>query len=126
MTEEVLEQEQVKEGKLVKSEENQIDINALIPLGVELIANSQKQSETQAELQRERLKIEEKRLAIYKSAFSHKYWLMVLIAVSVLGISVGLIFIKNDTASGISMLSHIGAVVVGIIAGSGWERIRTR
>ena len=37
-------------------------------------------------------------------------------------ISTGLIFWLKDTASGIFVLSHVGAIVAGILAGAGWER----
>ena len=116
--------DETKNGELVPSEEGSLDLNALIPLGVQLIENSHKQSQAQIELQKEQLRIGEERLRIEKSTFSHKYWLLVFITVTIFGIAIGLIFIKNDTVSAMSMLSHIGAVIVGIIAGSGWERIR--
>ena len=116
--------EENKEGELVPHEESQIDLNALIPLGVQMIENSHKQSQAQIELQKENLRVGEERLKIEKSNFTHKFWLLVLITIAVLGISVGLIFVKNDTVSGMAMLSHIGAVIVGIIAGAGWERMR--
>ncbi len=111
-------------GELVSKEEGQIDLNALIPLGVQLIENSHKQVEAQIEIQKENLRLGEERLKIHKSTFSHKFWLLSFIVASILGIASGLIFLKNDTVSGMAMLSHVGAVIVGIIAGSGWERMR--
>ncbi|MEW8521638.1 MAG: hypothetical protein AB2552_01155 [Candidatus Thiodiazotropha endolucinida] len=112
------------EGELLPREKGQIDLNALIPLGVQLIENNQKQAEAQIEIQKENLRLGEERLKIHKSSFTHKFWLLTFIVVSVLGIASGLIFLKDDTVSGMAMLSHIGAVIVGIIAGSGWERMR--
>ena len=111
-------------GDLLPKEEGQIDINSLIPLGVQLIENSYKQAEAQIEIQKENLRLGEERLKIHKSTFTHKFWLLAFIIASVLSIASGLIFLKNDTVSGMAMLSHIGAVILGIIAGSGWERIR--
>ena len=113
-------------GELITDDDGQIDLNALIPLGVKLIENSNAQAQAQVDLQKEDLKIAERQLAIHESAFQHKYWLLVLITISLIGISIGLIFFKNETSTGISMLSHIGAVIVGIIAGSGWERTREK
>ena len=107
---------------LAEKEQTQIDVNAFIPLGAQLIDNSRKQAEAQVGLQKESLRLKEKELVQSKLLFKHKFWLLVLIVVIVFSISIGLIFSKNDTASGMSLLSHIGAVVVGIIAGSGWER----
>lgn len=112
------------DGELIPNDEAQIDLNALIPLGVQLIENSHKQAQAQIEVQKENLRLGEEKLKIEKSTFTHKYWLLVLIVISVLGIASGLIFLKDDTVSGMAMLSHIGAVIVGIIAGSGWERMR--
>jgi len=118
--------DELEGGELIEQEEAQIDLNALISLGAQLIENSHQQSQDKLALQKENLRVGEERLKIEKSAFIYKYWLLVLIVLAVLGIAAGLIFIKNDTVSGMSMLSHIGAVVAGIIAGSGWERVRAK
>ena len=82
------------------------------------------QSKAEIEIQKENLRLGEERLKIYRTTFSHKFWLLAFIIVAIFGISAGLIFVKNDIVSGMSLLSHVGAVVVGIIAGSGWERAR--
>lgn len=115
-----------EERELLPHEESQIDLKALIPLGVQMLENNLKQSQAKIDLQKDNIRLGEERLKIDKSNFIHKYWLVVLMVISVLGIAIGLIFIKDDTVSGMSMLSHIGAVIVGIIAGSGWERIREK
>ncbi len=117
-------QENNNEGELIQKEEGQIDLNALIPLGVQFIENSHQQAKAQIEIQKENLRLGEERLKIHKSTFSHKFWLLAFIIASIFAIASGLIFVKNDTVSGIAMLSHVGAVIVGIIAGSGWERMR--
>lgn len=111
---------------LPKEEETQLDINALIPIGLEFLKNNQKQHEDKVSLKKAEIQSNSERLQVEKSAFTHKYWLLVFIAISVIAIASALIFYKNDTTSGLSMLSHVGAVVVGIIAGSGWERIRSK
>lgn len=113
-----------KEGELVRDEEGKIDLNALIPLGAQLIENSNKQAEAQIEIQKENIRLGEERLKLYKSTFSHKFWLLAFIMFAIFGIATGLIFVKNDIVSGMALLSHVGAVIVGIIAGTGWERMR--
>lgn len=106
--------------------DNTIDLNALIPLGLKLIENNQKQNQAQIRFQKDQLEFYKQRLGNSKSAFKHKYWLLVGITISIIGISVGLIFLKDDIPAGMAILSHVGAVVVGIIAGSGWERLRDK
>lgn len=113
-----------KDGELVT--QDQVNMNDLIPLGVQFLENNLKQSQAENEIQRAQLQLGEERQKIQKSAFSHKFWLLVVVTLSILGISVGLIFIKDDTVTGMSMLSHIGAVIVGIIGGNGWERSRNK
>lgn len=108
-----------------KEEEAKLDLNAFIPLGFQFLENTQKQQEDNVSLKKAEIDYNNERLKVEKSAFTHKYWLLVFIAISIIAIAAALIFYKNDTTSGLSMLSHVGAVVVGIIAGSGWERIRS-
>ena len=113
-------------GELIPSEEAQIDLNALIPLGAQFLENSRKESEAKIKFQKESLRLQEKALEQNQSFFRYKYWLLAGIVAAIFGISSGLIFIKNDIASGLSLLTHIGAVIVGIIAGAGWEKLKSK
>lgn len=109
-----------------KKERPRNELESLIPLGMEYIQNSQRQAEIQNNIQKEQIKLNEKHLNTQESVFRHKFWLLVFITASIVGISAGLIFIKNDTEGGLSILSHVGAVIVGIIAGSGWQQIKSQ
>ena len=113
-----------KEGELIEKDETDISLSELVPLAVSFFESTQEQTKAQTEIQKESLRLEEKRIDVEKSAFGHKFWLLVFITFSIIAIATGLIFLKNDTVSGLAILSHVGAVVVGIIAGSGWERMR--
>ncbi|NOY48410.1 MAG: hypothetical protein GXO84_09515 [Chlorobi bacterium] len=113
-------------GELVTDDDASIDLNALIPLGVQLIENSNKQSHAQLKHQQDVLDFNKEKLKVHKSAFKHKYWLIAFITAAIIGISVGLIFGKDDTVSGMAILTHVGAVIVGIIAGSGWQNINAK
>jgi len=113
-------------GELITDDDTSIDLSALVPLGMQLIENSNKQAEAQLQVQKESLEFNKEKLKVHKSAFTHKYWLVAFITVAIVSISVGLIFIKEDTASGMAILTHVGAVVVGIIAGSGWHNINAK
>ena len=113
------------EVEVIEKKES-IDLNALIPLGMKFIESNLEQTSTQHQIERENIQLRKDYLEAEKTAYKHRYWLLVFITISIVGISAGLIFLKNDTISGMSILSHVGAVVVGIIAGSGWEKLRTR
>ena len=113
-----------KKGELIEKENGDISLAELIPLAASFFESTQAQTQAQAELAKEQLKLDDKRIDAEKSAFGHKFWLLVFISVSIVAIASGLIFGKNDTVSGLAILSHVGAVVFGIIAGSGWERLR--
>ncbi|SFJ15024.1 hypothetical protein SAMN05216206_3542 [Pseudomonas guineae] len=104
--------------------DHQIDLSALIPLGLQLIESSSKQAQAQIDLKYEEIEIQKQNLNINKSVFRHNYWLLVFISISVVLLAAGLIFVKDEISSGISILSHVGAVVVGLIAGMGWDKIR--
>lgn len=87
-----------------------------------MLENSRKESEAKVKLQKESLRLQEKSLEQSQLFFKHKYWLLAAIVVFVFAIFSGLIFIKHDIPSGMALLSHIGAVIVGIVAGAGWEK----
>lgn len=101
------------------AEENPtIDLSSLVPLGNKWLESMERQTESQ-------LKMAETRIEAEKWAFKHRFWLLTGIVLGVFLISFGLIFVKNDANSGLLVLSHVGAVVAGLIAGSGWEKIKS-
>lgn len=101
-----------------------MDLNSLLPLGMQYLDNQQKQIEANLVIQRENIQAQETQIKIEKSQFNYRFALLVMIVVTIFGISIGLMFWKDNIAAGLGLLSHIGAVIVGIIAGSGWERTR--
>ncbi len=47
---------------------------------------------------------------------------LALVSVAVLALSAGIIFVQDQLGAGLLVLSHIGAVVAGLLAGAGWQR----
>lgn len=82
------------------------------------------------QLEKEKFKSEvayrEKVLIHEKSVFQYKFWLMVGGLVSIVSISAGLIFYAENANLGVSVLSHTGAIIGGVIAGVGYESGRKK
>ena len=62
--------------KPVQKEDSQLDLGELIPLGMKLIENNQKQTQAQTELKKEELEYEKEQRKVDKSTFTHKFWLL--------------------------------------------------
>ncbi|GAB7229389.1 hypothetical protein [Shewanella mangrovisoli] len=75
---------------------------------------------------KEEIAFKEKVLVHQKSVFQYKFWLMAGGLLSIVSISAGLIFYLKEPSLGISVLSHTGAVVGGIVAGIGYESGRKK
>lgn len=108
-------------AEVVKTaEENPtIDLSSLVPLGHKWIESMEKQTEAQ-------IKITEKRIEAEKWAYKHRFWLLFGVVLGVFSISWGLIFFKNDASAGLMVLSHVGAVVAGLLAGFGLEKMKSQ
>lgn len=107
-------------AEVVKTAEDNptIDLGSLIPLGHKWIESIEKQTESQ-------IKLTEKRIDAEKWAYRHRFWLLSAIVLGVFSISWGLIFVKNNASAGLMILSHVGAVVAGLLAGSGLEKMKS-
>ena len=119
-------EENEAESENMVQKDQGMDMSAFMPLASLIADQFGAQVQKTLEIQKDTLEFNKERLKVESSAFNRKYWLLSLVAVSIISISAGLIFWKNEITTGLSVLSHVGAVVVGIIAGSGWERIRTK
>jgi hypothetical protein len=72
------------------------------------------------EFDKKRLDLKEQELIHNQSIFKYKFWLLALGLFSLVSISVGLIFILDKSELGMSIISHIGAIVGGVWAGIGY------
>lgn len=102
------------------AEENPtVDLTSFIPLGHKWLESMEKQAEVQ-------MKVSEQRIEAEKWAYKHRFWLLSGIILGVFALSGGLIFIKNNESAGLMVISHVGAVVAGLLAGTGLERIKSK
>lgn len=54
-----------------------------------------------------------------KHKFNRLFYLLVFIVVFICALEAGLIFVLKDTKTGILVLSHIGAIIAGLLTGLG-------
>jgi len=73
------------------------------------------------EFNKNRLSLRGQELDHEKSVFKYKFWLLTIGLASLILIAVGLIFFKDKSDIGLSILSHIGAVIGGVLAGFGYK-----
>ena len=74
----------------------------------------------ESELGAKRLELSEKKLAYDQSIFRYKFWLLAIGLLMLILIACGLIFLQEKQDLGLSILSHIGAIVGGVVAGVGY------
>jgi hypothetical protein len=80
--------------------------------------------ENQSEATRLNHEIEKEELSVVRESNKFSYRLLTLIVVGVFLLSAGLIFWMKQLDAGLLILSHVGAVIAGLLAGSGLERRR--
>lgn len=95
------------------------ELAQLVQLGSQYFETQNKQTEAQNNLYSQRIEAE-------KKIFLLKYIQTTIFLIVVLAIVCGLIFVKNDTANGILLLSHLGAIIAGYFAGQGVERLKNK
>lgn len=116
-----MEKEVETKGELTTAEEAE-QLHNMLDLGKQAIAFFSEQGDAQNRLAREQLQLAEKRLEFEKSAFSYKAFILVGLLVGIFSIAAGLIFALREVESGILILSHVGTLFAGALAGWGWER----
>ncbi len=82
--------------------------------------------ENQSEAARLGHEIEKEELSVLRESNRYSYRLLTLIIVGVFLLAAGLIFWMKELDAGLLVLSHVGAVIAGLLAGTGLERRKGR
>jgi len=80
---------------------------------------------SEAELNKNRIALSEKKLSYNQSIFKYKFWLLTTGVIFLIAIASGLIFYKEKPELGMSILSHVGAVIGGVVAGIGYANSKS-
>lgn len=102
-----------------KKTEQPADLTPFITLGQQWL-------EGQSEEARLSHEVEKEELSVLRQANRYSFWLLVVIIAAVFLMAGGLIFYKDQLEAGLLVLSHVGAIVAGLLAGMGLERARRR
>jgi len=100
-----------------KQQEKQTDLAPFVPL-LEKWLDGQRQDALFGH------EIEKEKLSVLRQANHYSFWLLLVIIIAVFSLAVGLIFLKDNLDAGLLVLSHVGAIVAGLLAGMGFERAR--
>lgn len=110
-------------------------LNDLIPVAKTLIENQVHQMEIQERVQLRQLELQHFRddqqarifqesIRLERHKFDRGFALLAFAVLVVVVFSGGLMFISHDVKSGLSILSHVGAVIAGLMTGLGWQKYR--
>lgn len=105
--------------ELLLKDEGTIDISAFLPLAEKWIDGQNKASKLSYEIDKEEL-------SVAREANKQNYRLLFFIVISIVLIASGIIFYLGNLEAGLLVLSHVGAVVAGLLAGMGIQKNRTR
>lgn len=93
-----------------------------MPLAKQYVENQSRQVELNHKIEEKRVDLEREEQRFRYEQFSKSYWLVVFISVSIVVISAGITFYLEQIDKGLLILSHVGSIVAGILAGTGWKR----
>ncbi|MFH1715966.1 MAG: hypothetical protein ABIF19_01325 [Planctomycetota bacterium] len=82
--------------------------------------------ETQAETERLGHQVQMEELSVIREANRRNFHLLFVIIICVFTMSAGIIFFMKNIEAGFLLLSHVGAVVAGLLAGMGLQRKRQK
>lgn len=102
------------------------DMDHLSSIASDFIGAISEKNKNDLAIQEKQIKLQEQALTHKASAFKYKFWLLAGGLLSIVSIASGIIFYLKDPSLGISVLSHTGAVIGGIIAGVGYESSKSK
>lgn len=99
-----------------------IDPNTLLELGAEGLKTVSEQQERNQAVSMRQLDIQEKQFEGNKMAFKYRFWFTVSLIAAFLLFAAGLIFIKDDTTTGMAILTYLGVAIFSFIGGIGYSK----
>ena len=96
------------------------DMDHFKDIATSFISAISEKNANESELGAKRLALSEKKLSYDQSIFKYKFWLLTGGLILLVLISCGLIFVQNKADLGLSILSHVGAIIGGVVAGVGY------
>ncbi len=96
------------------------DMDHLKDIATSFIDAITKNNANESELGAKSLALSEKKLSYDQSIFKYKFWLLVVGLLTLALIACGLIFVQEKADLGLSILSHVGAIIGGVVAGVGY------
>lgn len=108
---------QAKQQLIPKAEDKPTDLAPFVPLVEKWLDGQREDARLGHEVAKEELNV-------IRQSNHYSFWLLVVIIAAVFTMSAALIFIKGNLEAGLLVLSHVGAIVAGLLAGMGFERAR--
>jgi len=111
--------EEKKQELLPKTKNEQAEIVAFMPIAEKWVENQSEQAQLNHEINKEQL-------SVISNSNKRNYNLLVIIVIGIFLMASGIIFYLKNLEAGLLVLSHVGAVVAGLLAGLGIQKSRTR
>ena len=117
-----------KNQELIREEPERLAdiLKPLVPLAATALENTNKELELKNKQIEKQSEYAAKALEFKRYRFNRSFILLLAVTLGILSISAGIIFGLGDTNSGLSVLSHVGAIVAGALGGAGWEKSRDK
>lgn len=114
---------QTRQSQEQQQQQNLAEVmGPLMPLAKQYVESQSRQVEFNHKIEEKRVELEREEQRFRYNQFTKSYWLVVFISVSIVAISVGITFYLEEPDKELLVLSHVGSIVAGILAGTGWER----
>jgi len=110
----------IDQNRKIETTSPKSDMENFNDIASNLIGALSEKNKHEYEVDRKRLELSERDLIHNQSIFKYKFWLLAIGLISLISISTGLIFYVKDSSLGMSILSHIGAIIGGVLAGVGY------
>ncbi|MFB4203663.1 hypothetical protein KBTX_02673 [wastewater metagenome] len=104
------------------SDDGSTDLTPLLPLAEQFLENQRRSIEENSRLSEKRIEADERHAERSWVLRKRRFWLLSACTAGLFAIVAGLIFIQKNVPAGLTILSHVGAVVAGLLAGIGWEK----
>lgn len=103
-----------------------VDLSIFAPILERFISVQGEKVHAEAQIQEKRLEFNKVQLSAMTSAAKHYFWLGFVVTILLFALAGGLAFALKEVTAGLMVISHVGAVAAGLLAGMGLSKSRMK